>query len=180
MQQNETLRRGDHADVNGHDPAALPPWSDNLLRRKLVFVKPGDMAKALSPNSAAAARRAIVALGAVLVLAGCSSVAVDETTFFVDPARYDLYDCRQLAEVRKQQSNKVDELERLMAKAQTGTGGAVVSELAYRPDYTSAQANLKLINRVWDENHCDSQVVSTGRRQGPSSLPSTAAGGRVY
>jgi hypothetical protein len=125
-------------------------------------------------------RRAIPALGAMLALAGCSSVAMDETTFFVDPARYDLYDCRQLAEVRKTQSSKVDELERLMAKAQTGTGGAVVSELAYRPDYSTAQANLKLINRVWNENHCDSQTVSTGRRQGPSSLPSTAAGGRVY
>ena len=138
------------------------------------------MANPLLQHLACEARRAILALGAVLTLAGCSSAAMDESTFFVDPARYDLYDCRQLADVRKAQSNKVDELERLMAKAQTGAGGAVVSELAYRPDYATAQANLKLINRVWDENHCDSQVVSTGRRQGPSSLPSTAAGGRVY
>jgi hypothetical protein len=122
----------------------------------------------------------MLALSAMLALAGCASTAVDETTFFVDPARYDLYDCRQLAEVRKGQSDKVDELKRLMAKAETGAGGSVVSELAYRPDYASAQANLKLINRVWDENHCDSQVVSTGRRQAPSSLPSTASGGRVY
>ncbi len=124
--------------------------------------------------------RAALALGALLALAGCSSVAMDESTFFVDPARYDLYDCPQLAAARKAMSDKVDELKRLMAKAETGTGGAVVSELAYRPDYTSAQANLKLINRSWDENHCDSQVVSTGRRQGASSLPSNASGGRVY
>ena len=122
-----------------------------------------------------------LALGAALALAGCAGTAtMDETTFFVDPARYDLYNCAQLADVRKQQSDKVDELKRLMAKAETGTGGSVVSELAYRPDYASAQANLKLANRVWDENHCDSQIVSTGRRQGPSTLPSTASGGRVY
>jgi hypothetical protein len=138
------------------------------------------MAQALSQHPVLQIRRAALALGAMLALAGCSSVAMDESTFFVDPARYDLYDCRQLAEVRKSQSTKVDELERLMAKAQTGAGGAVVSELAYRPDYSTAKANLKLINRVWDENHCDSQIVSTGRRQGPSSLPSTAAGGKVY
>jgi hypothetical protein len=138
------------------------------------------MVKALSLSFAREMRRALPALGAMLALAGCSGVAMDETTFFVDPARYDLYDCRQLAEARKNQSNKVDELKQLMAKAETGAAGSVVSELAYRPDYSTAQANLKLMNRVWDENHCDSQAVSTGRRQGPSSLPSTAAGGRVY
>ncbi len=101
------------------------------------------------------------------------------STFFVDPSRYDLYDCRQLADVRKQMLDRVDELKRLMAKAESGAGGSVVSELAYRPDYASAQANLKLANRTWDENHCDSQIVTTGRRQGSSSLPSTASG-RVY
>ena len=116
--------------------------------------------------------------GAVLV--GCASVATDETLFFVDPARYDLYDCKQLAVVRKTQSEKVDELARLMAKAQTGAGGAVVAEFAYRPDYVTAQANLKLANRVWEDNHCDGQMVSRGQRLPASSLPPTASGGRVY
>ena len=124
--------------------------------------------------------RAALVFGAVLALAGCSSVAMDESTFFVDPARYDLYDCKQLAATRKVHLERLDELKRLMAKAETGTGGAVVSELAYRPEYVSTQAHLKLTNRVYDDNHCDSQIVSTGRRQGPSSLPSTASGGRVY
>lgn len=133
-----------------------------------------------SPHPRHSLCRAACALTAVLVLAGCSGVAMDEATFFVDPARYDLYDCKQLAVVRQQQSDKIDELKRLMAKAETGTGGSVVSELAYRPDYASAQASLKLANRTWDDNHCDSQIVSTGRRQGPSTLPSTASGGRVY
>ena len=138
------------------------------------------MARALSPNPAKPARRAALAISAMLTLGGCAGAAVDETTFFVDPSRYDLYDCRQLADARKQQSDRVDELKRLMAKAETGVGGSVVSELAYRPDYATAQANLKLANRVWDENHCDSQIVSTRRRQAPSSLPSTPSGGRVY
>jgi hypothetical protein len=125
-------------------------------------------------------RRAALTLGAMLALSGCSSVAMDESTFFVDPARYDLYDCKQLAAARKVHMERLDELKRLMAKAETGVGGAVVSELAYRPEYASTIANLKLANRVYDDNHCDSQIVSTGRRQGPSSLPSTASGGRVY
>jgi hypothetical protein len=125
-------------------------------------------------------RRAALALGATLALAGCAGVAMDESTFFVDPARYDLYDCKQLAAASKSYSERLDELKRLMAKAETGAGGAVVSEIAYRPEYASTQGNLKLVNRVYADNHCDSQIVSTGRRQGPSSLPSTASGGRVY
>ena len=138
------------------------------------------MARAHSLNPARRLSRTALVLGTVLTLAGCAGTAVDETTFFVDPSRYDLYDCRQLGEARKQHSDRVDELKRLMAKAETGAGGSVVSELAYRPDYVTAQANLKLANRAWDDNHCDSQLVSTRRRQGPSSLPSTASGGRVY
>ncbi len=135
------------------------------------------MARALAQNQI---RRIALALGATLALGGCSGLAMDESTFFVDPARYDLYDCKQLADVRRGYSDRIDELKRLMAKAETGAGGSVVSELAYRPDYVSVQANLKLASRVWNDNHCDSQIISTGRRQGPSSLPSTASGGRVY
>jgi hypothetical protein len=126
------------------------------------------------------ARHAALLASGVATLAGCSTITPDESTFFADPARYDLYDCKQLAEVRKNMTDRVDELARLMAKAQTATGGAVVSELAYRPDYMSARGNLKLINRVWDDNHCDSQIVSTGGRRPMSSLPSNASGGKVY
>src|SRR5262249_41401821 len=116
-----------------HDPAVLPPRRTNLLRCKLVFVKQ-VMTKTttLSPRQT---RRIALALGATLALGACSSVAVDETTFFADPARYDLYDCKQLGDVRTQHMARVDELKRLMAKAETGTGGAVVSELAYRSEY---------------------------------------------
>jgi hypothetical protein len=127
----------------------------------------------------AARRTALVAIG-VIGLGGCSMVTTDESTFFADPAKYDLYDCKQLGDVRAQLTNQVDELARLMTKAESGTGGAVVSELAYRPDYVSARASLKLANRVWDDNRCDSQIVSTGSRRPISSLPSNASGGRVY
>jgi hypothetical protein len=126
------------------------------------------------------ARRAALVATGLVALGGCSMVTTDESTFFADPARYDLYDCKQLGDVRTQLTSQVDELARLMAKAETGTGGAVVSELAYRPDYMFARGNLKLVNRVWDDNRCDSQIVSTGSRRPISSLPSNASGGRVY
>ena len=128
-------------------------------------------------------KRIRVAVSAAIccaIVVGCAGVAPDESMFFVDPARYDLYDCKQLAAVRKAQSERVDELARLMAKAQSGTGGSVVAEVAYRPDYVTAQANLKLANRAWEDNHCDSQMVSRGQRLPASSLPPNASGGRVY
>ena len=37
-------------------------------------------------------------------------------------------------------AKRVEELQGLMTKAETGAGGSVVAEIAYRPDYVSAQA----------------------------------------
>ena len=53
---------------------------------------------------------------------------------FADPARYDLYECKQLEPERKNLATRAAELQGLMAKAETGAGGAVVAELAYRND----------------------------------------------
>ena len=120
------------------------------------------------------------AIAACALVAGCASEAFDESTFFANPAKYDLYDCKQLAEVRKTKSARVDELGRLMAKAQTGTGGAVISEVAYRSDYVAAKADLKLADRIWEQNRCEGQILSTRQRLPASALPATASGGRVY
>jgi len=115
-----------------------------------------------------------------MLLGGCASEPFDESTFFTNPAKYELFDCKQLAEVRKARATRIDELERLMQKAQSGTGGAVISEVAYRADYVSAKGDLKLADRMWQQNRCDSQMLSSGSRQPASALPSTASGGRVY
>jgi hypothetical protein len=123
-----------------------------------------------------------VAVGA-FALAGCAGTPVDETMFFANPAKYDLYDCKQLTESRKARAMRVEELERLMARAQTGgAGGMVMAELGYRSDYTAAQADYKLVDRVWLQNRCDTQILSTspGLRQPASALPANASGGRVY
>ena len=53
-------------------------------------------------------------------------------------------------------AKRVDELQGLMAKAETGAGGALVAEVAYRPDYVSAQAKLKSANAAWERNRCAS------------------------
>jgi hypothetical protein len=99
-----------------------------------------------------------ISVGAATMLSGCAGVAVDESTFFADPATFAMYDCKQLAGVRTSYAQRVEELQRLMAKAETGAGGSVVAEVAYRPDYVAAQAKLKSANSYWERNRCDSAV----------------------
>lgn len=101
----------------------------------------------------AAAAGAVVALA--LTLTGCADMGGDAwTTAFADPATYELYDCKQLEPVRKSLAAREAELQGLMAKAQTGTGGPVVSELAYRNDYITVRGQARLADEAWRKNKC--------------------------
>jgi hypothetical protein len=114
----------------------------------------------------------LLALGAAL--AGCASVSDTISPAFVDPARYDLWDCKQLAPERKNLANRMAELEKLMAKAETGAGGTVVSELAYRNDYVSVRGQQKLLEETWRRNRCrDSDMEAATPPAAPA--PATAA-----
>lgn len=75
---------------------------------------------------------------------------------FVDPAMYDLYNCKQLATARAVSNNRVVELERLMAKAETGAAGSLVSGLAYQTDYLSERARRDQIDEKIASNNCTS------------------------
>ena len=50
------------------------------------------------------------------------------TSAFADPAKYELYDCKQLETERKSLATRSAELQGLMAKAETGVAGPVVAE----------------------------------------------------
>src|SRR3954464_12302433 len=74
-------------------------------------------------------------------LGGCANVSDTVASAFADPSKYDLYDCRQLQAERKRLTLRAAELRGLMAKAETGAGGAVIGEFAYRNDALSARAS---------------------------------------
>ena len=78
-------------------------------------------------------------------LAACSE-AVNEFTVFVDPGEWEYYSCEQLIPQRTYWANKEQELKLLMDKARQGTGGAVVSVIAYQSDYVTAREELKVID----------------------------------
>jgi hypothetical protein len=119
--------------------------------------------------------RAACALAALPVLAamlsGCASVSDTISPAFVDPARYDLYDCKQLATERKAIATRIAESERLMAKAETGVGGALVAEMAYRNDYISAVGQKKLLEETWRRDKCTDADMAAAAPASPAPPP---------
>jgi hypothetical protein len=116
---------------------------------------------------------------AAVALNGCATGgAIDESTFFADPATYALYDCKQLASARESYAKRIEELQGLMAKAETGAGGAIVAEFAYRPDYLSAQARLKSANAAWQRERCDSAAQAADPSLGRPSPGADPTAGR--
>jgi hypothetical protein len=101
---------------------------------------------------AAATAMALLVLGAGL--SGCADMSDSMTSAFADPAKYDLYDCKQLEGERKSLATRQAELQGLMAKADTGVAGPVVAELAYRNDYIAVRGQARLADEVWLRNKC--------------------------
>jgi hypothetical protein len=101
--------------------------------------------------------RRLSSLPALLVtalLGGCALATDDLANVFVDPTKYDLYSCAELAKRREEVSKREQELRGLMDKAEQGTGGVVASALAYRTDYLNARGELRLLQDVSQRKDC--------------------------
>lgn len=105
-------------------------------------------------RSRAAWLRLALACASAGGLSACASGSIETSNAFADPAKYALYDCKQLEGLRTSHAARIDELRRLMAKAATGPAGGAMAELAYRPDMTRAQADLASANSSWERNRC--------------------------
>src|SRR3984885_4818845 len=124
----------------------------------------------------AGAAPALLALG--LALSGCADMGESVTTAFADPAKYDLYDCKQLEGERKSLATRAAELQGLMAKADTGAAGPVVAELAYRNDYVAVRGQTKLADAAWQRNGChDSPPPAPGAAPATAPAPPANAKG---
>jgi hypothetical protein len=120
-------------------------------------------------------RPALAAAIALLIasggLGGCANLGDGPVSgAFVDPAQYDLYDCKQLDAQRKSLAARTIELQKLIDKAHTGVAGSVVAEVAYRNEYTTVRASAKLAEQVWRRDKCDEAPPA-------ASAPASRAGG---
>lgn len=112
---------------------------------------------------------ALLAAGAAL--SGCAGMSETVAPAFADPGKYELYDCKQLEAERKTLAARTEQLQKLMDKAETGAGGAVVSELAYRNDYVSVRGQAKFAEEAWRRNKCR----ETPPEATPAPPPASAA-----
>ncbi|KIZ45666.1 hypothetical protein OO17_07585 [Rhodopseudomonas palustris] len=94
-------------------------------------------------------------LGVALGLGGCAAIGDSAASAaFVDPAQFNLYDCKRLAATRKVLDQRTADLKGLIDKAKTGTGGTVVAEVAYGNDYINVRAQARLAEQAWRDNKC--------------------------
>ena len=118
----------------------------------------------------------LLALGLGFGLSGCADMGDSVAVAFADPAKYDLYDCKQLEPERKSLATRLAEQEGLMAKAQTGTAGPLVGELAYRNEIIAIRGQIHFAEEAWRRNNCHETppVVAAP----PASPPSVNAKAR--
>ena len=120
------------------------------------------------PSAAAALTLRAFGFALVLGLAGCANMGDSMTTAFADPAKYELYECKQLEPERKALAARLAELQGLMAKAETGVGGTVVAELAYRNEYIAVRGQSRFAEEAWQRNKC---VASAPAAAAPVAPP---------
>jgi hypothetical protein len=106
------------------------------------------------PRAATVMTLLVLGIGLAGSLAGCAEMSDGMATAFADPAKYDLYECKQLEAERKSLAARAAELQGLMAKAQTGVAGPVVAELAYRNDYLAVRGQARIAEEAWQRNKC--------------------------
>jgi len=84
------------------------------------------------------------------------------TLAFADPAKYDLYDCKQLEAERKKLATRAAELKGLMDKAQAGVAGPVVAEMAYSNEYVGVRGQASNAEDAWRRSKCRETPPSAG------------------
>jgi hypothetical protein len=131
-------------------------------------------------RSSAISVRTVVSL--VLLAAGLAGCAAVGDSFvsgaFVDPAKYDQYDCKQLETERNTLATRTAELQGLIDKAETGTAGTVVGVLAYRNDYVSTRASANLAEATWKRDKC--VATPPPATPAPPAAPAPAKGARRH
>src|SRR3974390_3154750 len=90
---------------------------------------------------------------AVLALSGCG-MSDGAGALFVDPGRYTLYHCDDLAARRKVLITRENELRGLIERAGESPGGAVIGSLAHRRDYDAVLPRGEAPQRNAAEKNC--------------------------
>jgi hypothetical protein len=162
------LKQSLNADISGCFtlPQAFQVYEGQMIARISLSRSPLRTASVLALS--------VLGLG----LAGCADMNDSMTKAFADPAKYDLYECKQLETERKNLATRAAELQGLMAKANTGVAGPVVAELAYRNEYVSVRGQARFADEAWERGKCHASPPVAATPAAPSakgSRPGRAA-----
>jgi len=115
---------------------------------------------------------------AVAVVSGCAS---EDTTgrFLVAPDKFVLYNCAQLNDAAQGNFARQQELEKLIAKAERGSGGTIVSDMAYRPEYVQLRGEMTELRKATAEKNCKPLTFTSSPTGGPSGGPVGGPSGRA-
>jgi hypothetical protein len=158
--------------------ASMPPCANVLSTSMLIPYEHAMIDHTRNPQPALAATALLLLCAG---LGGCANVGDSfASAAFVDPAKYEQYDCKQLEAERKALATRTAELQGLIAKAETGVGGSVVGELAYRNDYISARAQAKLAEETWQRDKCVATLPGAAIPVAPAPAPAAPAQGKGH
>jgi|SRR5450631_1777116 hypothetical protein len=97
----------------------------------------------------------VIAVSALAMLAGCTMSDDQAARFLVAPDKYTLYSCDEIARETLTKVAREQELQGLMAKAGTDSGGRLIGDIAYRPDYITVKGELNDLRQTAASKHCD-------------------------
>jgi len=95
----------------------------------------------------------LIAAVAAALLSGCASEDA-AGRFLVTPDKFVLYNCAQLSDAAQANFARQQQLEKLMAKAGTGSGAVIVSDLGYRPEYVQLRGEMTELRKAVAEKNC--------------------------
>ncbi len=101
--------------------------------------------------------KSAAALAAVLLaasLVGCTTTEEKLAGYYAEPGKYKFYPCAALAILVPPLKEREQELRALMAKAERGPGGGLVSAVAYRNDLLATRGELMEIERTAASKNC--------------------------
>jgi hypothetical protein len=96
-----------------------------------------------------------------------AAAQIDLPSMHADPSKYMLYRCPQLAQARPSIVSRMQELERLTAKAATDPGGAIIGRMTYRSEYLMLQGDLHNLDRRAAELDCPPAPAGGGAQHQP-------------
>jgi hypothetical protein len=110
----------------------------------------------------------LAALGLACALCGCAGN--DSGALLIDPGRYELFKCDDLATRWKLVSAREKELRALMDRASQTGGGTVIGSLAYRSDYETVLSDERLLQRTAAAKNCPLSFQVPGMAPQPVPL----------